>query len=124
MSSIAPAPSVVATTGPSTAQQWAPPLPPREELFDPTTSRQWRRTRIRFEALTDAHIGRLRSSAPDPADAVTIAVFEPDLQAALDALQPNVMEAVVLRDVRGLTYQQIAAELGVKEATVRTRVHR
>ena len=83
-----------------------------------------RRNRIRFDALSEAHERRLVSSEPDPADAVQEALLEPHLQQALDALPPMFREVVVLRDVQGLSYDQVARTLGVKQATVRTRIHR
>jgi RNA polymerase sigma-70 factor (ECF subfamily) len=83
-----------------------------------------RRNRIRFDALSDAQERRLLSSEPDPADAVHDAMLEPHLQHALDTLPPMFREVVVLRDVQGLSYDQVARKLGVKQATVRTRIHR
>jgi len=83
-----------------------------------------RRNRIRFDALSETHERRLVSSEPDPADAVQDALLEPHLQQGLDALPPMFREVVVLRDVHGLSYDQVARTLGVKPATVRTRIHR
>ena len=83
-----------------------------------------RRNRIRFDGLSEAQERRLVSSEPDPADAVHDALLEPRLQQALDALPPVFREVVVLRDVHGLSYDQVARTLGVKQATVRTRIHR
>lgn len=85
---------------------------------------QRRRKRIRFDALSESLERQLRSAEPDPADVVTAAVVEPALQAALNALPPHFREAVILCDVRGLSYKHVAAELGLKETTLRTRVHR
>ncbi len=47
-----------------------------------------------------------------------------DVQAALEALPPDFRAAVVLCDVEGLSYEEIAATLGVKMGTVRSRIHR
>ena len=46
------------------------------------------------------------------------------VQAALDALAPEYRVAVVLCDIEGLSYEEIAATLGVKLCTVRSRIHR
>ena len=46
------------------------------------------------------------------------------MQAALDALSPEFRVAVVLCDIEGLTYEEIAATLGIKLGTVRSRIHR
>ena len=50
--------------------------------------------------------------------------FDGDVQAALDALPPDFRAAVVLCDLEGLPYEEIAATLGIKVGTVRSRIHR
>jgi RNA polymerase sigma factor (sigma-70 family) len=50
--------------------------------------------------------------------------LDPQIQAALDALSPEFRVAVVLCDIEGLTYEEIAATLGIKLGTVRSRIHR
>ena len=50
--------------------------------------------------------------------------LDPQVQAALDALSPEFRVAVVLCDIEGLTYEEIAATLGIKLGTVRSRIHR
>ena len=67
---------------------------------------------------------RLVSSEPDPAHAVHDAMLAPHLQQALDALPPMFREVVVLRDVYGLSHDQVARTLGVEQATVVTRIDR
>ena len=58
-------------------------------------------------------------------DGHTASIFAgPDLQAALDALPPDFRAAVVLCDLEGLSYEEIAATLGIKIGTVRSRIHR
>ena len=47
-----------------------------------------------------------------------------DIQAALKALAPEYRAAVVLCDIEGLSYEEIADTLGVKLGTVRSRIHR
>jgi RNA polymerase sigma-70 factor (ECF subfamily) len=46
------------------------------------------------------------------------------LQAALDRLSPDMREAVILRDLQDLDYQEIAQVLGVPEGTVKSRINR
>ncbi|WP_313277044.1 RNA polymerase sigma factor SigE [Timonella senegalensis] len=47
-----------------------------------------------------------------------------DIQEALDKLAPEYRVAVVLCDIEGLPYEEIAATLGIKLGTVRSRIHR
>ena len=46
------------------------------------------------------------------------------LQAGLDRLSPDLREAVILRDLHDLDYQEIAQVLGVPEGTVKSRINR
>lgn len=50
--------------------------------------------------------------------------FDPDVRSALKALPPGSLAAVVLHDIDGLTYQEVAATLGIKPGTVASRLHR
>jgi len=47
-----------------------------------------------------------------------------DIQQALDDLPPEYRAAVVLCDIEGLSYEEIAVTLGIKLGTVRSRIHR
>jgi RNA polymerase sigma-70 factor (ECF subfamily) len=86
-----------------------------------------RRARIRFEALPD-DAERIpsagRAGMESPAQAYDDTHFDADVQAALDALPPDFRAAVVLCDLEGLSYEEIAATLGIKIGTVRSRIHR
>jgi RNA polymerase sigma-70 factor, ECF subfamily len=82
-----------------------------------------RRARIRFDPLPD-DAERLPSKDRGPATVYDEALFEADVQRALDALPPDFRAAVVLCDLEGLTYEEIAATLGIKIGTVRSRIHR
>ncbi len=46
------------------------------------------------------------------------------LTQALDRLAPKLRQAVVLRDIHGLSYHEIARCLGVPEGTVKSRINR
>ncbi len=46
------------------------------------------------------------------------------LQRGLNRLSPDLREAVILRDLRDLDYQEIARILGVPEGTVKSRINR
>jgi len=82
-----------------------------------------RRARIRFDALPD-DAERLPSRERGPAQLYDDTHFDADVQAALDALPPDFRAAVVLCDLEGLPYEQIASVLGIKIGTVRSRIHR
>ncbi len=83
-----------------------------------------RRQRIRFERLGDQAVGLLRDDEPTPAQAFDARHLDTDVQQALEALAPEYRAAVVLCDIEGLSYEEIAATLGVKLGTVRSRIHR
>jgi RNA polymerase sigma factor (sigma-70 family) len=83
-----------------------------------------RRQRIRFEGLGDDAAERLRGREPSPAQVYDDRHFDDDIQMALDALAPEYRAAVVLCDIEGLSYEEIAVTLGVKMGTVRSRIHR
>lgn len=50
--------------------------------------------------------------------------LDPELAAALDALDPTTRDAIVLHDVHGLAYADIAARLELPIGTVKSRIHR
>jgi len=83
-----------------------------------------RKQRIRFEGLADEMAHRLAGSEPTPAQAFDDSHLDDDVQAALKALPPEYRAAVVLCDIEGFSYEEIAATLGVKLGTVRSRIHR
>jgi len=83
-----------------------------------------RKQRIRFDALAEDAAERLPSREPSPAQHFYDTHFDADVQQALDTLAPEFRAAVVLCDIEGLSYEEIAATLGVKLGTVRSRIHR
>jgi RNA polymerase sigma-70 factor, ECF subfamily len=46
------------------------------------------------------------------------------LRRALETLAPALRSAVLLRDIKELSYQEIAAQLGLPEGTVKSRINR
>jgi len=64
------------------------------------------------------------SATAGPDAALASATLSADIQAALLALPEDFRVAVVLCDVVGLQYEEIAADLGVPIGTVRSRIHR
>jgi RNA polymerase sigma factor (sigma-70 family) len=83
-----------------------------------------RKQRIHFEGLADEMAHRLPGSEPTPAQAFDDTHLDDDVQAALKALPPEYRAAVVLCDIEGFSYEEIAVTLGVKLGTVRSRIHR
>jgi RNA polymerase sigma-70 factor (ECF subfamily) len=84
-----------------------------------------RRRRIRMEPLGDDAQHVANPVGPgSPERGFEHANLDQDVQRALDALSPEFRAAVVLCDIEGLSYEEIAVTLGVKLGTVRSRIHR
>ena len=83
-----------------------------------------RNRRLRMEPLREDAIGHHAAHHPGPEQVVTEQVFDDDVCVALAALHPDVRTAVLLCDVDGLTYDEVAAVLGVNRGTVGSRIHR
>lgn len=81
------------------------------------------RARIRMEALPEDY-ERVPGNELTPEQAYSVTHLDPVLQRALDELGPDFRVAVVLCDVVGMSYDEIADTLGVKMGTVRSRIHR
>ena len=82
-----------------------------------------RRARIRFEGLPE-DAERIKGRELTPAQIYDDSHLDHDVQTALDALLPEYRAAVVLCDIEGLSYEEIADVLGIKLGTVRSRIHR
>jgi RNA polymerase sigma-70 factor, ECF subfamily len=82
--------------------------------------------------LNAAHDQRLKRRAEpvelleraDPRDAFAESELSTELQAALDSLDETYKVAVVLYDVLGCSYAEIAKMTGVPEGTVKSRIYR
>ena len=83
-----------------------------------------RKQRIRFDALSDESAARLPTREAGPEATFDATHFDDDVQRALDALSPDFRAAVVLCDIEGLSYEEVAATLNIKLGTVRSRIHR
>ncbi len=83
-----------------------------------------RKQRIRFDSLSDERASLLRSTHQAPDAAYLDGTFDDDVERALASLTPEFRAAVVLCDVEGLSYEEIAEILGAKLGTVRSRIHR
>ena len=67
---------------------------------------------------------RRPDSGPPPSDRVETREQRESLQAALDQLSPDLREAVILRDLNDLDYEEVAAVLRVPQGTVKSRINR
>jgi RNA polymerase sigma factor (sigma-70 family) len=85
---------------------------------------QLRRRARRADELS-AEVGEgLRCSAPGPEQVVVSRRLDADLEDALAALPADARRAVLLRDVEGLSYLEVANRMGVGTDTVRSWIHR
>jgi RNA polymerase sigma-70 factor (ECF subfamily) len=109
---------------PDLAREWLLRIAKNTCLDQRKTSRlrrlllfQWseRRTGIRPAPETDAP-AEASPRSPDPRLA--------ELKAAVRSLPPKLREAFVLREYAHLSYEDIAAALGLKTGTVMSRLHR
>ncbi len=83
-----------------------------------------RKSKIRFDALAEDAESRMPGRVPSPDVQVNDRLFDDDVEAALADLPPDFRAAVVLCDIEGLSYDEIADVLGLKLGTVRSRIHR
>ena len=81
------------------------------------------RSKIRMEELPEDY-ERVPGTSLTPEQVYTASNLDPALQRSLDELSPDFCVAVVLCDVVGMSYEEIAETLGVKMGTVRSRIHR
>jgi len=83
-----------------------------------------RRQRIRFDTLPEDAGDRLASRESGPEQTFDEMHLDPEIQRALDEMPADFRVAVVLCDLEQLSYEEIAATLGIKVGTVRSRIHR
>ena len=83
-----------------------------------------RKAKIRFDALSDDAETRIPSRALTPDAQYLDTMFDDDVETALRQLPPDFRAAVVLCDIEGLSYEEIADVLELKLGTVRSRIHR
>jgi len=89
------------------------------------TARTHRRQRTaRRETSADEGEMPIAERLPDPANLEHATIARDRVARALAALPVDLREAVVLRDVEGLDYREIAEVLGVPIGTVESRIFR
>ena len=82
-----------------------------------------RRHRIRMDPMGEAN-ERVGSPMSSPDELLDDAGLDADVAQALAALAPDFRVCVVLCDIEGLSYEEIAQVLDVRLGTVRSRIHR
>lgn len=84
-----------------------------------------RKKRIRMDPMGEEAAGYAdRSDLTDPQRHFDYSNLDLDIQRALNDLAPQYRVVVVLCDIEGLSYEEIAETLGIKLGTVRSRIHR
>lgn len=83
-----------------------------------------RRKRIRFDGLGEGAEDRYPTAELGPEQVYDATHFDTDVSAALASLAPQFRVAVVLYDIEGYSYEEIAEMLDIKLGTVRSRIHR
>ena len=72
----------------------------------------------------DALVTLIGDMRDDPQQLTEVTDLDGPIQAALDRLPEEFKTAVVLADVEGLSYDEIAVAVGCPVGTVRSRLHR
>jgi RNA polymerase sigma-70 factor (ECF subfamily) len=90
--------------------------------------RRGRRPEVSFDAPAtpdgDPLLSRLGDDDADPQRLTEIRDLDGPIQAAIDNLPPEFRTVVVLADIEGLSYDEIAAVAACPVGTVRSRLHR
>jgi len=88
--------------------------------------RSLRRRRARLEALVEEQAGgHARPAAPrGPEEAALGREVQRRVQRAIVELSPRLRAPLVLYDIEGLPYAEVARVLGLPEGTVKSRIHR
>jgi len=92
----------------------------RNAFLDDVRRRQRRPTAPLPDEMDRAALG----AAPAPEEVLARVRLGEEVQRALLALPYDFREAVVLCDIVGLSYEEIAASVAVPIGTVRSRIHR
>jgi RNA polymerase sigma-70 factor, ECF subfamily len=77
-----------------------------------------------LEPLPEEEWRQPEDEGPGPEARLDQGMLRGDIEAALTELPPDFRTAVVLCDVQGLSYEEIAAATGWPLGTVRSRIHR
>lgn len=77
-----------------------------------------------LDGLDASTSGALKSPDPDPHESAESRELREQVQGAIASLDPTYREVLVLRDVEGLTANEVAEVVGISVAAVKSRLHR
>jgi RNA polymerase sigma factor (sigma-70 family) len=83
-----------------------------------------RRRRVCLQRLEAEVADRTNTFCPGPEEIVLGAMVDGDVEIALRSLSPVLRDAMLMYDVVGLSYDEIAEILDIKRGTVASRIHR
>lgn len=83
-----------------------------------------RHRRVRMEPLPEEEWRQPEDAEPGPAEHAERGLLRGDIERAITRLPPTFRTAVVMCDVQGLSYEEIARATGWPLGTVRSRIHR
>ena len=87
-----------------------------------------RRKRWKFFSLDAGNDDERKFELPDnglkPDRAASVKILDENIQNAIDTLQDKYKESLILRDIEGMSYKQIADITNVPVGTVKSRVNR
>ena len=78
----------------------------------------------RARAVTSDHLPEIADPQADPTATLESAELRSVLERCIGELDEDRRIVVVLRDIHGLPYEEIASALGIELGTVRSRLHR
>ncbi len=86
--------------------------------------RQVRNERDDLGTKAIENLNLVEERSPDPLHAAERAETSEIVRYGLGRLPPDLRQAVLLRDIEGMEYHEIASDLGLPEGTVKSRVNR
>jgi RNA polymerase sigma-70 factor (ECF subfamily) len=89
---------------------------------------RWRKLRNFIPFIQETQEGEEELQVPDkgpgPEEILMQREFQDQLRNALERLPEEYREAIILRDIQGLSYDEIAGILGIQPGTVKSRINR
>lgn len=79
---------------------------------------------VALDGIESEFVRDVADPAPDAAHLLQDRTFDPALESALARINPEFRIAVLLADVEGMAYEEIAEMMNTSVGTVRSRIHR